>query len=319
MPVIAKIEHINKSFGSRRIIKDLSFEINAGEVFGFVGPNGAGKTTVIKMMTGLLRIDSGRVIINGCDVASEHEKAMEGVGGIIENPEMYAHLTGMDNLKLTARLHGGISDDYIKKVVAQVKLSERINDKVKKYSLGMRQRLGIAQAILHQPNLLILDEPTNALDPIGIKELRELLKELAHKCGIGVMVSSHMLPELQLMCDRVGFISNGEILGFKTMEEILSAQKGGSIYRFSVSDAPEAARLISQTLFPDAPEAENIALDSENSGEFTAALTSEQSANAVKILVENGVSVFSVAAQAGTLEDAFINITDSDNGSEQIK
>ena len=173
--VILKCENLHKSFRKKEILKGVSLEISKGDILGFIGPNGAGKTTTIKLILGLQKINSGKVIVNGFDIESNFEKAISKVGAIIENPDLYMYLTGYDNLKLISNLYKGVTNSRIDEVVKLVGLENRINDKVSKYSLGMRQRLGVAQAILHRPNLLILDEPTNGLDPEGIKELRTLL------------------------------------------------------------------------------------------------------------------------------------------------
>ena len=180
METALKIQNLNKHFGKKQILKDLNMELKAGEVFGFLGPNGAGKTTTIKMIVGMLYIEQGSIEVCGVDVTKNFEKAMSNIGAIVENPEMYKYLTGMQNLRQYARMRKGVTEERIKEVVELVGLSNRINEKVSKYSLGMRQRLGVAQAILHRPKVLILDEPSNGLDPAGIKQLRDILKNLAH-------------------------------------------------------------------------------------------------------------------------------------------
>ena len=218
MTAALRIEHLNKYFGKKQILHDISFETYPGEVFGFLGPNGAGKTTTIKIAVGHLRLDDGDILINGQSIRKNFESAMAQVGGIIENPEFYKYMTGMQNLRQYARMRGNVDEKRINEVVEIVGLKNRINDKVGKYSLGMRQRLGVAQAILHRPKLLILDEPTNGLDPAGIKELRDILKNLAHKENICVIVSSHLMSEMELMCDRVGIIANGKLTGVHTVE-----------------------------------------------------------------------------------------------------
>ena len=219
---ILKIKGLNKTLGKKQILHSIDMECYSGEVYGFLGPNGAGKTTTIKIAVGLLQLDEGEISINGKDIRKDFEGAMANVGGIVENPEMYKYLSGLENLRQYARMREGVTEERIKEVVELVRLSNRINDKVSKYSLGMRQRLGVAQAILHRPKLLILDEPTNGLDPQGIKELRDILKELAHKEGTCVVVSSHLMSEMEMMCDRVGIIANGKMIGSYTMEELIS-------------------------------------------------------------------------------------------------
>lgn len=217
---ILKCENLCKSFGKRQILNNVSLEVNQGDILGFIGPNGAGKTTTIKLILGLQSIDSGTVKINGYDIQKEYEKAIEKVGTIVENPDLYMYLSGYDNLKLISNMYKNIDKKRIDEVVKLVKLEQRINDKVSKYSLGMRQRLGIAQALLHKPNLLILDEPTNGLDPEGIKELRELIKDLAEKENMSIVISSHNLSELESFCNKVTIIKNGKIVETSTINEV---------------------------------------------------------------------------------------------------
>ena len=188
MENILECRSLCKNFGKKQILKDVSFEIKEGDILGFIGPNGAGKTTTIKLILGLQSITSGKVYINGYNVEKEFTKAIEKVGAIVENPDMYMYMSGYDNLKLVSNMYKEIGTKRIDEVVKLVKLENRINDKVSKYSLGMRQRLGIAQAILHKPNLLILDEPTNGLDPEGIKEMRELLISLAKNEKMAILI-----------------------------------------------------------------------------------------------------------------------------------
>ena len=172
---ILKCENLHKNFRKKEILKGVSLKVQEGDILGFIGPNGAGKTTTIKLILGLQKISSGKVYINGHSIEKDFEKAISKVGAIIENPDLYMYMSGYDNLKLISNLYPNVDSKRIDEVVKLVGLENRINDKVSKYSLGMRQRLGVAQAILHKPNLLILDEPTNGLDPEGIKDLRELL------------------------------------------------------------------------------------------------------------------------------------------------
>jgi len=240
MEYVLQTTGLTKKFGKRTVVENIYLDVRAGEVFGFLGANGAGKTTTIKMILGLLRADAGEIFINGYNVARDFEKAMAGIGGIVENPDMYGYLSGRANLNLFARVRDGVTPERVEAVIRQVGLENRINEKVKQYSLGMKQRLGLAQAILHRPQVLILDEPTNGLDPAGIKELRDLLKYLAHEEGIGVLVSSHMLFEMEQMCDRVGIIADGKMLAVRDinpgsgerLEDIfltLTAKEGGQI------------------------------------------------------------------------------------------
>ncbi|MFS8513727.1 MAG: ABC transporter ATP-binding protein, partial [Planifilum fulgidum] len=219
-PVLS-VKNLSKRIGGREIVKNIQFEVFPGEIFGFLGPNGAGKTTTIRMLVGLIRPTGGTVHIAGHNLQKDFLKAIRHVGCIVENPEMYPFLSGRENLEHFARMAGDIPPERIDEVIRLVELEKRIDDKVKTYSLGMRQRLGIAQALLGRPKLLILDEPTNGLDPAGIRELRDFIRTLARKEGIGVFISSHILHEVQLMCDRVAIISQGRLLKTDRVERLI--------------------------------------------------------------------------------------------------
>ena len=222
--MVLEVKNLNKSYGRKKVLNDVSFKIDAGEILGFIGPNGAGKTTTIKLILGLQLIDSGEVIINGYDVKKDFVKAIEKVGAIVENPDAYLYLTGRKNLELIASLYKDITKDRIKEIIKLVGLENRIDDKVSKYSLGMRQRLGIASALLAAPNLLILDEPTNGLDPEGIKELRDLVKKLAQE-GVAILISSHNLAELENFCTNVCIIKNGTVISENKMADLKKDSK----------------------------------------------------------------------------------------------
>lgn len=200
---ILHIEGLDKKIGSKQILKQISMDVRQGEIIGLLGPNGSGKTTLIRIIVGLLKQNSGSVAINGFKHDTEFEQAMEAVGAIVENPEFYPYLSGWENLKHFANMHKKITDERLDEVVERVGLTSAIDDKVKTYSLGMRQRLGIAQAILHRPKLLILDEPTNGLDPAGMKDFRDHIKELAEEEGTAVLFATHLLREVEDLCDRV--------------------------------------------------------------------------------------------------------------------
>lgn len=212
---LLKIEGVTKKIKNKTIVDDISLMVHSGEIVGFLGPNGAGKTTTIKMIMGLFSITDGSISICGHDVKTDFEEAMKNVGAIVENPDLYKRLSGKQNLEYFAAFHGKEAYENIDSVVEMVKMKERINDKVKTYSLGMRQRVGLAQALLHMPSLLVLDEPTNGLDPIGIKEMRDMLKYLATESNAGVFISSHLLSEMELICDRIYIIDNGVIIAEK--------------------------------------------------------------------------------------------------------
>lgn len=213
---IVQIKNLNKTIKGKQLIKDVSLDFYPGQITGFLGPNGAGKTTTIRMMTGLMHPTSGEVIINGISLQKDFEKAIANVGVIVENPEMYKYMTGYKNLQHFARMHN-VPKSRIDEVVAQVGLQNRIHEKVRTYSLGMRQRLGLAQAMLHNPKFLILDEPTNGLDPAGIREFRMYLRKIAEEDNVAIVVSSHLLSEIELMVDRVAVIQNGEIIDMREL------------------------------------------------------------------------------------------------------
>lgn len=212
MNEVIKFENLTKKIGEKVILHNLSFSIEKGSITGIVGPNGAGKSTMIKTMLGLYHITSGNIYIDGFSVKKDLEKSLYKVGCIIENPDIYNNLSGRKNLELYAGLNNMKDKDYINRLIELVKLSNRIDDKVKTYSLGMKQRLGIACALVNKPNILILDEPTNGLDPFGIKELRELLKLINTKTNITIILCSHILEEMEKVCDDVILIDNGRFI-----------------------------------------------------------------------------------------------------------
>ena len=223
--VTLSVKDLKKTIGKREIIKGIEFELKEGEVFGFLGPNGAGKTTTIRMLVGLIKPTSGVIEICGYDVRKNFTKAMQHLGCIVENPELYPFLSGWDNLLHFARMLTGVDEVRMNEVIELVGLQARIQEKVKTYSLGMRQRLGIAQAMLNRPKVLVLDEPTNGLDPAGIREMRQFIRKLAEEEGMSVLVSSHLLGEIQLLCDRVAIITKGQIIQTDTVENLLVAQE----------------------------------------------------------------------------------------------
>jgi ABC-2 type transport system ATP-binding protein len=220
--ITLSVNNLKKVIGKKEIIKGITFDLREGEVFGFLGPNGAGKTTTIRMLVGLIKPTSGTIKICGYNIQTHFHEALKNLGCIVENPELYPYLSGWNNLLHFARMLDGIGEERISEVTELVGLTERIHDKVKTYSLGMRQRLGIAQALLGNPKVLILDEPTNGLDPAGIREMRQFIRFLAQQEGLSVLVSSHLLSEIQLLCDRVAIITRGIIIKTDTVQHLLS-------------------------------------------------------------------------------------------------
>ena len=303
MSEVLRLENVCKSFGHRPVVKNVSFAVGEGEKNGFLGPNGAGKTTTIKMVLGLLAADSGTILVNGHDIENDFEAALSGISGIVENPDMYGYLSGYDNLMIQARACGA-DPRRIDEVVTLVGMQMRIKEKFKSYSLGMKQRLGVAQALLHNPKIMILDEPTNGLDPAGIKEFRDLLRHLAHQRGLSVMVSSHILQEMQLMCDTVGIINNGELLRVGTIEE-LSRLNTGNIYRYSLRPMEDAVRLaqqhLSDRLVGVGPDFIDLHIAEEEVGNVNCRF------------MENGITIYGLAAQGNSLEQIFMSITGGGN------
>lgn len=299
---ILEILNVSKSFGKSKVIDDINLTVNSSEVFGFLGPNGAGKTTTIKMIVGLLSIDHGDIIVNGYSVKKEFEKSMQYIGAIVENPDMYEYLSGYENLKLKARIYG-IKKARIDEVVELVGLKDRIKDKVKKYSLGMKQRLGLAQALLHNPKILILDEPTNGLDPSGIRQLRDILKKLAHQDGICVFVSSHLLNEMQLMCDRVAVIDKGKIVKVETITEVIEGRKSDKNEKDVYTVIADKADLVKSIL----NENEYELVDKENLLSFKS--SKEDIPKLIKILVDKGILIYEVFKEKQSLEEAFLDLT----------
>jgi ABC-2 type transport system ATP-binding protein len=298
---IVQLYNVTKKIGSKTIIDHLSFEVPKGEVFGFLGPNGAGKTTTIRMMVGLMKITEGEILIDGLSITKNFETAIAKIGAIVENPEMYKYLTGYQNLVHFARMSAGVTKDRIQEVIRLVALENRIHDKVKTYSLGMRQRLGVAQALLAKPSLLILDEPTNGLDPAGIRELRDYLRKLTQEEGISVVVSSHLLSEMELMCDRVAIIQNGKLVDVRLIKEYTNEDDKNKIV-FEVDQKELALSVLASTSY--------IAISLLEGLEF--ALEREQIAEVNALLVRGGVNVYSIKPITQTLEDKFLAMTGSD-------
>lgn len=292
---ILKCENLNKKFGKKQILSHVSFDMQEGDILGFIGPNGAGKTTTIKLILGLQSITEGKVLINGYDIEKQFTKAIKKVGAIVENPDLYMYLSGYENLKLIANLYKGIDLKRIEEVVKLVKLENRIKDKVSKYSLGMRQRLGIAQAILHRPNLLILDEPTNGLDPEGTKEMRELLVDLAKKEKIAILISSHNLAELDNLCNRVCIIKNGEIIETSDITHI-KKETGKQFKIFEVNDIKKAKEIL-----PKAVTMKN--------NQFKLDIPKEEIPEIIEKLVNQKIKIYEVKVEEKSLEQAFFEKT----------
>ncbi len=299
---ILEIKNISKKLGKKQILNDITFEIKEGEIFGFVGPNGAGKTTLIKTILGLYKQDKGQVTIGGYSLEKDFEKAMSKIGAIIENPEMYDYLSGKNNLKIYASISNINDENYINQIIKTVKLENRINNKVKTYSLGMRQRLGLAQALISKPKLLILDEPTNGLDPLGIKELRELLKKISKEDNIAVLISSHILSEIELICDRIAIIDNGSLVEIKDLNKKQKEEK--LTITLEVKQTNEANDYLNKNGYVSEIENQKLKLE----------LPKEEIPKVNKLLVENNINVYEIKQKEKTLEEEFIEKTQGTKG-----
>jgi ABC-2 type transport system ATP-binding protein len=288
-------QNLTKVIGDRTIVNDVSFALNPGEVFGFLGPNGAGKTTTIRMLVGLIQPTHGQITVCGYDVRRDFEKAMRCIGCIVENPDLYRFMTGRENLEHFARMLR-VPAAEIERVASLVNLAHRLDQRVGTYSLGMRQRLGIAQAMLGDPKVLILDEPANGLDPAGIREIRELLRRLAEERGLAVFVSSHLLAEIELIADRVAIIHKGRILRSGTVAELISSQRA---MEFRVSDAARAVELIREQGFEARAEDDRVLIPIEE----------EQAPPLLASIARNDIAIFHARQRVQTLEDMFLEAT----------
>jgi len=299
MASVVELKNVSKMIKGRKIIDSLSFNVEEGEVFGFLGPNGAGKTTTIRMIVGLINMSDGDIYICGSSIKKEFEKAVQHVGAIVENPEMYKFLSGYDNLVHYARMTKGVSKAKIKEVVELVGLTDRIQDKVKTYSLGMRQRLGLAQCLLHDPKVLILDEPTNGLDPAGIREIRDHLRMLARDRGMAVIVSSHLLSEMEMMCDRIGIIQQGKLVDVQLVKDFVSNSE--KLYEVELDRIDEALSAVSEYM-------PGLKVSKSATG-LEIPVKKEQIPELVKLLVSKEFSIYGIREVSKTLEDRFLEVT----------
>lgn len=299
--IILSVKNLKKSIKGKPIIKGVSFDIREGEIFGFLGPNGSGKTTTIRMLVDLIRPTEGTITLCGKDVHKEHNKALVHVGSIVENPELYPYLTGWENLDHFAGMLPGVTAERIHKVVDIVGMGQRIHDQVKTYSLGMRQRLGIAQALLGRPKLLILDEPTNGLDPQGIKEMREFIRTLADE-GLSLFISSHLLSEIQMMCDRVAIIRKGEVIAVGKVDELLEQPFSKVIW--TVDPLAKAIKLFEQK--------SNMKMIARMDRSIEVEMSADDIPDVNQQLVQLDVLIYSIEIKKPTLEEMFLHLTEGE-------
>lgn len=294
---VLKLSNISKSIKKKEIIKNISFDIRPGEVLGFLGPNGSGKSTTLRMIVGLSKPSSGEISICGYSIEKDYVKAMSNVGCIIEGPDLYDYMSGYRNLEMLANMSKGVSKKDIDEAVELVGMENRIHDKVEVYSMGMKQRIGLAQALIHKPKLLILDEPANGLDPQGIHEFRDIIIDLAREKDISVLISSHIISEVQLMCDRVSIINEGSIIRSASIEDILSSDEV-----VWMLDDPEKAQLILQDKF----HIDSSVLANRLMGLVPIDILAQVN----KSFIDSGINISLVEKKKRTLEDLFLNLTD---------
>lgn len=305
--IILDIRNVSKKIGHQTIIKDLNLQVKRGEVFGFLGPNGAGKTTTIKMIVGLNNMTEGDIFINDYSIKNEFISAISEVGAIIENPDLYKNLTGLENLKQFSRMYGNIKSEIIDEVIHILHLEKYINQNVKTYSLGMKQRLGIAQALLHKPKLIILDEPTNGLDPQGIHELRNIIKNLSKEKEITIFISSHNLTEIEHICDRYALIKNGVLIG---VEQISNDEnkKATFVFELEKNDILKARSIISKNF-----DQMNPKIAFHNNKMFVEVSDRKEIAFLNKQLILSDINIISIYENHITLEEKFLDKIDGAN------
>ena len=288
---------LSKAYGTRLAVDKLDLEVERSELFGFLGPNGAGKTTTIRMALGLIAPTSGSVEILGKDVRNHRAEILPRVGALVESPALYGYLSGYDNLRAFGNLLGGVSRKRIDEVLETVSLKGREGDKVRTYSMGMKQRLGLAVALLNDPELLILDEPANGLDPAGIVEMRDLLRHLA-AAGKTVFISSHVLSEVQQICTRVAIINHGRLVRVAPVADLI---RGGGEFEVTVEAPADAVALLASQPWSGTPRVED--------GRILTRAPEDRGRNLVAFLVERGHVPDAVAPRERDLEDIFLSLT----------
>jgi len=299
---VLSTHRLSKSYGERPAVVDLDLEVHRGEVFGFLGPNGAGKTTTIRMALGLIRPTAGSVEILGHDVQTEGGRVLPRVGALVEAPALYLYLSGRDNLKVFAGVLGGVPGSRLDEVLELVGLAGRQRDRVRAYSLGMKQRLGVATALLNDPDLLVLDEPANGLDPAGIVEIRDLLRQLA-AAGKTVFISSHVLAEAQLICDRVAIIDQGRLARVAPVAELV---RGHGEFLVRLEDAQGALALVRTQPWGGAARLED--------GVLVTPSPSGRGRELMQFLGAAGHWPDVVRERHQSLEEIFLSLTGSHNG-----
>ena len=291
---------LTKNFRRRRAVDDLNLQVHDGDVYGFLGPNGAGKSTTIRMLTGLVRPNRGSARLLGLDVRTQLAEALQEVGALVESPAFYKYLSARENLKLFSRLSGGCDGRRVDQVLDIVGLLDRAEDKVRTFSHGMLQRLGIAQALLPNPRLAILDEPTSGLDPQGMKDVRELIQRLASEEKVTIFLSSHLLHEVEQVCNRVGIINRGKLIAEGDVEQLLRREV--ELVEFGVGDTDRAAEALEALDFAE--------VLGSGAGCVTVRGPAGRVSEVNRALVTAGVDVAAVIPKTMTLEDLFLELVE---------
>ena len=297
---IIETRGLTKRYGDQVSVSDLDLHVRKGRIYGLLGRNGAGKTTTMKMLLGLTAPTSGTVSLFGQPLKGNEKRILPRIGSLIESPGFYPNLTGTENLRIFARLRGLKNPNHIKAALELVNLPYRDKKRYAQYSLGMKQRLAIALAVMHDPELLILDEPINGLDPIGIAEVRDFIRALCEERGKTILISSHILSEIALLADDIGIIDHGVLLEEESLVEL--EQKNGKVLRFTVSNATVAAQLLQKEM-----GVRDVAV--ENGRELTVRDLRLDTGTAVRRFVEAGLVVSDAHLYEDTLEDYFKRIT----------
>lgn len=300
MPYLLQTDHLTKTIDGKEIVSDVSLHVKKGEIYGFLGPNGAGKTSVMKMLTNLWKPTSGSIEIFGETLTPKSYEVLKRMGSMIEFPVFYEHMTGYENLRLHCEYMGYYQHDSIENALAMLELTDAAGKQVRHYSLGMKERLGIARAVLCRPELLILDEPANGLDPAGMKQLRSLFKKLSVEYGITIMISSHILSEIESIADTIGIIARGRMMQEIGMKEI--EQMSFAYLELSVSDVKRAAFVLSEKL-----GLTNFRI--MESGEIRVYDMTVSAQELSKTLIMNDVEVRALGRKGETLEDYFLKLT----------
>ncbi|MEF3305684.1 ABC transporter ATP-binding protein [Paenibacillus sp. GYB003] len=302
--LLLDVRGLTKTFGSRTVVDRLNLRIEEGDIYGFLGTNGSGKTTTIRMIMGLVHPDAGEVRIGGFHLKSQFKAAISLVGAIVENPAFYTYLSAYDNLKLTANLLPGVTRKRIDEVLEIAGLSDRAKEKVGTYSLGMKQRLGIAGALLNRPKLIILDEPTNGLDPQGMKGIRELIAQLAAEQGISFLISSHLLHEVEQICTKAGIIRKGKLIAEGEVRQLLAS--GEETVEIVTSEPDRAVQLLRS--------ASEVISVSRSKDQLIVRTNGDCSFKLNQLLMASGVHIRTISRRPRTLEQFFFDITEGDGG-----